>query len=231
LPSEAEIVPHVTVICSNEDTCDRFWLPPWTLPNARSISVRFSKNGKFVQVNKTGNSDESHAWLVRNLLPFSMGLQGQLMLHASAVRLKAGAVGFIAESGVGKSTLSAAFEDMAHQKLSDDLLACKFYGNHVNVIGDYLESEVNLSAICFLHRDLSATQVSITHIQGSEYIRSLLKNSFSEVPSQKLWQNMFELHAQLAQIVTACKVVLPDDMEKLPQVVEQIAEYFGEDLR
>lgn len=222
-----EVAPHVTVTCGKGSMNQRFWLPPWKLPSAPSVSVWFSKDGKLVQVDKVYEGDQYDSWLVRNLLPFSLGLQRRLMLHASAVQLNTGAVAFIAESGAGKSTMSTALGAMAHQKLSDDLLACKFCNDTVNVIGDNIDSEVKLDAVCFLSRDPSTNYVSIRPIHGTECLRTLLRNSFSEFPSKSLWRNMLELNSQLVERVQAYNLVVPNDIRQLPQMASHISEYFS----
>lgn len=49
--------------------------------------------------------------------------RGSLVLHASAVSLGAGAVAFLADKGVGKSTMAAALCAAGHGLIVDDILA------------------------------------------------------------------------------------------------------------
>ncbi len=58
--------------------------------------------------------------LLDQVLPVILGHRGQLVLHAAAVALRAGAVAFLGETGRGKSTLSAGFCRQGSSLLTDD---------------------------------------------------------------------------------------------------------------
>lgn len=60
--------------------------------------------------------------LLGPVLSYWLERLGIPMLHAAAVRMDAGAVGFIAHSGGGKSSLAAALLEAGASLLSDDLL-------------------------------------------------------------------------------------------------------------
>ena len=65
--------------------------------------------------------------LIDQVLPLALSLQGRLILHASAVHLPGiGAIGFVGESGRGKSTLAAALAARGARVISDDSLAIDF---------------------------------------------------------------------------------------------------------
>ena len=57
---------------------------------------------------------------LNQVLPLALSKQGQLVFHASAVEIEAGAVAFVAESGRGKSTLAAGFAIAGFRFLTDD---------------------------------------------------------------------------------------------------------------
>lgn len=61
----------------------------------------------------------THLYL-NQVLPLMLGKQGKLVFHASAVEVGGRAVGFMAESGRGKSTLAASFSVNEHRFLTDD---------------------------------------------------------------------------------------------------------------
>jgi len=63
--------------------------------------------------------------LLSTILAYWQCRRGAVMLHASAVRVGDGAVGFIADSGMGKSTTSAYFISRSDEMFSDDLLTCR----------------------------------------------------------------------------------------------------------
>jgi hypothetical protein len=58
--------------------------------------------------------------LLDQVLPRCLAHQGNIMLHASAVRLEQGLLLFIGDSGAGKSTLAANFHQAGQQVVSDD---------------------------------------------------------------------------------------------------------------
>ncbi len=56
------------------------------------------------------------------VLPLAMYMQGMLSLHASAVALAEGAIGFLAPKGVGKSTISLCLAQLGARFVTDDVL-------------------------------------------------------------------------------------------------------------
>ena len=58
--------------------------------------------------------------LLDQVLPRVLEHLGHMMVHASAVRTPQGVVLFVAEAGVGKSTLAASFQSAGVELLSDD---------------------------------------------------------------------------------------------------------------
>lgn len=68
-----------------------------------------------------------HLYL-NQVLPLALSHQGRLMFHASAVRIRSGAVAFVAGSGRGKSTLAASFAAGGHAFLADDGLEVRSQG-------------------------------------------------------------------------------------------------------
>lgn len=71
-------------------------------------------------------SEDGAAWrrqLLDTILFAASFIQGFELLHASAVELESGAVGFLAASGRGKSSLAAALMLRGHPLFCDDVLA------------------------------------------------------------------------------------------------------------
>lgn len=58
--------------------------------------------------------------LLDQVLPRVLGHRGRLVLHASSVRFPAGVVGFVGDTGWGKSTLAASFHEAGLPFLGDD---------------------------------------------------------------------------------------------------------------
>lgn len=55
--------------------------------------------------------------------------RGLLVLHASAVRMNGGAVAFVGDKGMGKSTMAAAMNARGHALVADDIVAIDMAGD------------------------------------------------------------------------------------------------------
>ncbi len=67
------------------------------------------------------------------VIPLLLNHQGELVLHGSAVAGSTGALGFIGQSGSGKSTIAAYFAKAGHPFMTDDGLFLKEAGSAYNV--------------------------------------------------------------------------------------------------
>jgi hypothetical protein len=67
----------------------------------------------------TAEATLQHLYL-NQVLPLTLGKQGKLVFHASAVEVAESAVAFVAESGRGKSTLAATFATHGCRFLTDE---------------------------------------------------------------------------------------------------------------
>ncbi|MDY0069749.1 MAG: hypothetical protein WDA10_11935 [Porticoccaceae bacterium] len=82
--------------------------------------------------------------LLDQVIPMCLGQLGRQVLHASAVRLADGRVlGFVGESGLGKSTLAAAFAAAGASILTDDCLLIEPRGQGFAAIGNYPGMRLN----------------------------------------------------------------------------------------
>ncbi len=70
-------------------------------------------------------------WLLGTVLAFWLEWQGVPALHASAVALSDGAVGFLASKQGGKSTLATSLLQQGHPLLTDDLLPVDVAGDAI----------------------------------------------------------------------------------------------------
>lgn len=83
-----------------------------------------SADGKDVTAYPAEDGDEvtvEHLY-VNQLVPLAMSRQGHPTFHASAVTVPNGAIAFLGKTGMGKSTLAAAFALQDAQFLTDDAL-------------------------------------------------------------------------------------------------------------
>jgi hypothetical protein len=70
-------------------------------------------------------SDTIRHLLLDQVIPLLLSKQGRLVLHGSAVLTPHGAVGFLGETGRGKSTLASSFSEKGAPVLTDDCLLVK----------------------------------------------------------------------------------------------------------
>lgn len=85
-----------------------------------------------------GCSDTSLAHLLLDqALPRAVCHLGRCVIHASAVEIGGGAVAFTGETGMGKSTLAAAFQRAGYRVLADDCLLFEPAGKGAQVLAAY----------------------------------------------------------------------------------------------
>jgi len=75
--------------------------------------------------------------LLDQVLPLVLSTRGKFLLHASCVVLPGGAVGFIGESGRGKSTLAASFSGLGFPILTDDCILVEKGRNRIVAVPNY----------------------------------------------------------------------------------------------
>ena len=84
-------------------------------------------SGTTIVVDPAPGSDptEVRAYVLGSMLGTILHQRGAMVLHGSAVETPAGAVAFVADHGVGKSTLAAAMYRAGYPLLTDDLCAVR----------------------------------------------------------------------------------------------------------
>ena len=87
------------------------------------IAHYWVSNGKEIVIQPAPNSQENkiRRFLLGSSLAALLHQRGCFILHGSAIETKAGAVIFVGASGVGKSTLAAAFHARGYRILADDV--------------------------------------------------------------------------------------------------------------
>jgi hypothetical protein len=106
-------------------------------PHLAEFQVRPS-DGAIVCRSMNGTPAETiRHLLLDQVIPRLLRLGGLLALHAGAVRVPAGAAGFLGEAGQGKSTLVASFTHAGFALMSDDCLALASNGEAGEALGSY----------------------------------------------------------------------------------------------
>ena len=90
---------------------------------------RFHVSARGDEIIGSSHGDLGYNWITATLygmvLAFALHIKGVRNLHASAVVVPGGAVGFLADPGGGKSSLAAAFAARGNPFLTDDVLALR----------------------------------------------------------------------------------------------------------
>lgn len=94
----------------------------------RGIGTALIRNGCDVIVEpEDGISDvDLSPYINGSILAVLLHQRGSMVLHASAVTINGGAVAFLGEKGMGKSTLAAHLQSRGHTLLTDDLVPIMF---------------------------------------------------------------------------------------------------------
>ncbi len=162
-------------------------------------------------------------------MPYASYLQGKAVLHASAIIWKDGVIGFVGESGVGKSTIAKELSLQEFSHVSDDLLPCRILDDQVVV--PYLEYHKSkmlpLKGIYFLGRKNELSSIFINEISKSEYLKLLLLNGFGDLAHDVLWEYQFKFFLKIVENTSSFLLDLPDDITKLKQSVLDLSKRFS----
>ncbi|HVC21064.1 MAG TPA: hypothetical protein VNE16_13380 [Vicinamibacterales bacterium] len=136
---------------------DAAWFHCWRLPDGRvwlslgrrerEYLLRFTRLADFVlneddrridcyPVARTAPATVRHL-LLDQVMPLVFSARPSLVLHASAVRAPAGAVGFVGLAGAGKSTLAVSLARTGWDLVSDDCLLLDADGRGVRAMPTY----------------------------------------------------------------------------------------------
>jgi hypothetical protein len=159
------------------------------------------------------------AWHVRQMVPIFSSILGRLVIHASAVALEMGVIGFVAPSGGGKSTLAHYLSERGHQFVADDLLAIRFTPEPAVPVEDALES---LIALCFLG-DRRGGRVIVEPVAAMVALQRLIHNGFGEHGDPPSWAFQFDAYHRIVdEAGPHFEVTVPDDLAALEGVEEAL---------
>jgi hypothetical protein len=106
------------------------WLGRYYIQEGRCITI-------------TPNSGSSEEWILVFLMGSAMGAllhqRNYLVLHAGAIRANESSTIFLGPSGIGKSTLAAAFHQRGYPFLADDVCAVAMINGKPCVIPGFLQ--------------------------------------------------------------------------------------------
>jgi hypothetical protein len=95
-----------------------------TLFQVANVAIYLVKNGTEIEVSPFEGSDPGavRLFLLSNAMAILLIQRGQILLHASAIRIENGLVVFLGESGAGKSSMLAELVRRGYQPFSDDVI-------------------------------------------------------------------------------------------------------------
>lgn len=159
------------------------------------------------------------AWQLRQMAPLFSSLVRRLVLHASAVGTETGVVGFVAGSGVGKSTLAQYLSRREFRFVADDLLPVRFDPTPVAPTGG---NRTPIAELFFLRRT-TVDQVVVTAMDEMQALDSLVRNGFGEHADSEAWGFQFDSYHRLISSVPCHSLAIPDDLTALSDVAEAVA--------
>jgi hypothetical protein len=107
-------------------SADELWI------QSPDLGTLLMRNGREILLDPPPELDLERIQVVIVGLPFATLLQqrGFLLLHGSCIEIDGGAIAFVGDSGMGKSTLAAALHARGHKLMVDDLIAIRFDDGH-----------------------------------------------------------------------------------------------------
>lgn len=160
------------------------------------------------------------AWHLRQMAPIFSTILGRLVLHAGAVAINTGVVGFIGATGAGKSTLTRFLTDRGHRFVADDLLPIRFTPIPSAPVNDRL---VPLRSLHFLRRD-NTDSVTIEPLKDLEALQQLARNGFGEHGNSESWAFQFDAYHRIVESVPIFDLTIPDDHNALARVEAALAD-------
>lgn len=159
--SELNVSPDVSFNISSDQgefACAKEWLHHWRAPD-QSVTLSFARDNSTLILHFPGKArfvirDNGHLvtcypvpslalasvrhFLVDQVLPRLFAhFHSSTVFHASFLSVNGKGIGFLADSGWGKSTIAAGFGAAGHTVLTDDCLAISMHGHVARAIPAY----------------------------------------------------------------------------------------------
>jgi hypothetical protein len=196
-----------------------------------------------------GSLESLGEWLVHFILPHHLQMEHRLFfLHGGAVSLDGAAVGFLAPSGGGKSTLVEHFMQQGDRVLSDDKLAIVHRDGRILAVPatpfyrgaeqktewkrltDFSPLPLPLRALYVLTPAPAMAVPAITPLQAAEATFALVRRCELRLPAavrQRLGLPRFAIECldhctALAAAVPVRRLVVPRELVRLPEVRDAV---------
>ncbi len=176
------------------------------IPNpGTGADVRIRRDGRRAIIAADPPGLDQRAREMRWVAPFIAALQGETVLHASAVERAGCVYAFVAGSRTGKSTFSNALASRGWNKIADDLLPQCFFeqGNR------------RLRALFLLDRPRGGSTIGTRRLSVEETLEELVANGFDELAEAAVWGPHFRFYCRILETVPCCVFTIPDDLSRL----------------
>lgn len=196
--SAADSVPDVTLQINKETTT----FP--SIPNQNEAYINFSteetlifhpkaglfilRDGREVVIKPVQGADLEfiRLYILGTVLTVLLYQRGQLVLHGSAIAIGDGVVGFIGDSGWGKSSLAAALYCRGRRILSDDAIVIDSCTGELLVHPGYPHLKISTSVATCLEFDAAA--ITAVHPESDEISYRVSQNFLnSPLPLKQLY--------------------------------------------
>jgi hypothetical protein len=200
-PPGAPGQPHRQPPAPNQPPGD--WL---RIPNpGTGTDVRIRRDGRQAVIAADPAGPDQGARELRWAAPFIAALQGETVLHASAVERAGSVYAFAAGSRTGKSTFSNALAGRGWNKIADDLLPQCYFE----------QDNRRLRALFFLDRPPGGGAIGTRRLSGEEALGELVANGFDELADAAVWAPHFRFYCRIVETVPSCAFTIPDDLSRL----------------
>lgn len=216
---------EVNFCFKKETSHEKYYYTDWLIssqPNGLPTYIR--KDGSVVTVIENEDSVSDKALEIRRVLPYVSYLKDKPLLHASSVLIDGRVVGFIGESGVGKSSLAKELGNSAYKLISDDLLPMRVIDETI-IVPNLDNNKVCMypvDTLFFLTRKKELDDVLVKSVSMTQSLNLLLFNAFGDLAYNKLWSIQFNFFLNLVKLTNCFLLEIPDDKARLRQSAADI---------
>ncbi len=217
----------------------------WAMEIRDILTLYWSKKSGEIRYKKGLNYSAKRLqfWLYHTFFPVMLELRGIYhILHVGSVEIVGKPVLFSAHSFGGKSTMTDYFIQRGHTMLSDDALGIEKIGTQYHAIPSYpfhrpyrkpeelgypvanfATEPKPLHAVYLLEKSDPDATVEIVELKGIEKFKAFHYTTFIDLDFMK--RERFEFFMEMAKYVPVYKVMIPWDLDRLPEVYEKIVHW------
>jgi hypothetical protein len=140
--------------------------------------------------------------------------RGFLVLHSSSVMIGGRAVAFVGASGLGKSTLAAAFDAAGYPVVADDIGALRLGGGEVEIMKGF--RQIRLWPDSAAANGYDPARLPLLHSGGE---KRWLRPTHDDLPDRLPVAAIFVLDRTTIESRTHCDIAVPGAQERILELV------------